>query len=247
MVEIENVESGSQIRFSSSLIKSLNEEIVLVDEDEERVDIGDVTASQPSVDIVCTSSLANTAGSILDAGVVGRGGLETLLAGANFTSLIFAGDLVDVSDSLAVLAICWVDPGRRSNGATTAYSSVLNIDIGAVRTGSLTALGITIDVNAVIATSTVGETTDGLSSRASRGIVPLLGKTLRATSMWEVPAHPITLAVGWLADAVGGVRRRGRRVAIVTRKVARTVGAAEGLSVLWVLALLRTLLVLDLR
>ena len=91
-----------------------------------------------------------------------------------------------------------------------------------------------------------GDTTDSLFSRTSRVIAPPPGGTLRATSVWEGPTHPIALAVGGLADAVGRVFCRESGVTTVARKVARTLGIAEGTGVLRVVTLLRTLLVSDL-
>lgn len=94
--------------------------------------------------------------------------------------------------------------------------------------------------------STVGDTADGVSSRTGRIITSLPREALRATSAWEVPTHPITLAIGWLADTLGGVCLRRRCVAPIAREVARTLDATEGAGVWRVGAFLATLLAPDL-
>ena len=94
----------------------------------------------------------------------------------------------------------------------------------------------------------VGDATKGLSSGTSGIFAPLLpAGFLGATSVREEPTNPITLTVGGLADTVGGIFCRGSGVAVLTRKIARTLGITERTGVLWVFTLLRTLLVPDLR
>jgi len=111
---------------------------------------------------------------------------------------------------------------------------------------TLTALDIDVDVNTVIAFFTVGDTANGLASRAGRIITPLLGEALRATSLGEVPTYPIALAVRWLADTLGRVLARRWTVTFLAGKVARVADATEGTSVARVATFLLTLLVLDL-
>jgi hypothetical protein len=94
--------------------------------------------------------------------------------------------------------------------------------------------------------STVGDTADGVSSRTGRIIASLPREALRAASAWEVSAHPITLAIGWLADTLGGVCLRRWCVAPIARKIARTLDTTEGTGVWWVVAFLATLLAPDL-
>jgi len=159
--------------------------------------------------------------------IAGSSDLKAGLAGENLASPVIAEDFINVWNALAVLAIGDVTPERRSNGATT------------------TALGVTFNINTVMTASTVGDTTDSLSGSASRVIALPPGETLRATPVREVPTHPITLAVWWPADTIGGICRRGRRVTIPARKVARALDTTEGTCVLRVVAFLLVFLVLD--
>ena len=111
----------------------------------------------------------------------------------------------------------------------------------------LTALNIGFDINTIVTFSTVGNTTEGLASRASRMITPLLGETLRATSTWEVPTYPIALAVGCLANTIDRICAGRRSVAIFAVKVAWAADATEGTSVVRVATLLPAPLILDLK
>jgi len=173
-----------------------------------------------------TSGFVDTVEARLNAAIVGTGNVVTVLAGENLARSI-AGDLLNVRDSLAVLAVGDVIAERRSNSATT------------------TALDIGFDINAIVAFSTIGHTADGLTSSATRMVTLLLGEALRTTSVWEVTAHPVALAIGWLADTVGRVCAGRRCVAMITVKVAGTADATEGASMIRVVTLLFALLIVD--
>jgi len=110
----------------------------------------------------------------------------------------------------------------------------------------LTALDIDFDINTVVAFSTVRNTADSLSSRATRMVTLLLGEALRATSAREVTTYTIALAVGWLADTVGRVCTGRRSVAMLAGKVTRAADATERAGVVRVVTLLLALLISDL-
>jgi len=178
------------------------------------------------------ANLAPAAATRLDTLIVGRGDLETVLAGENLANSVLAGDIVDVGDISAALA-AGATSERRSDSATTTH------------------IGATGDINTLITASIVGDTTEGLSGGAGRVITLALGRVLRivgsalclvgrvlrlggvlgATSLLGRPAHPVTLNVGRATYAIGGVRRRRRRVTIPARKAAREIGAAGGTGV----------------
>ena len=180
---------------------------------------------------------SNIVGSRCDATITGSGGSETRLAGDNLASPIVAEDLIDVGKIPAILAICGVPPERRSNGTTTTYSHGLSIAMRTARAKSLTTLGVAFDINTIVTTA-VGDTTGGLSNRASRiialppgGRITLPGGALRTTTTREVPTHTVTLAVRRIANTIGGICRRERRVTIPAPKVAGTLDAARGAGV----------------
>jgi len=191
------------------------------------------------------ANFASAAATRLNALIVGRGDLETVLAGENLANPILAGDVVDVGYILATLA-AGVTSERRSDSTTTTH------------------IGAASDINTLITASVVGDTTEGLSSRASRVVAFALGRVLRlvgrvlclwrvlrlggvlgVTSLCERATHPVTLNVGWAAYAIGGSRRRRRRETIPARKVAREIDAAGGAGVGRVAARLLIRLALD--
>ena len=94
-----------------------NDQILLDDKTEERVDVVNLS----------TSNIANAFETRLNAAIMGTGNLVTIFAGENLARSFIADDLFDVVDSLAVLAVGDVISERRSNGATTTYRHVLSI------------------------------------------------------------------------------------------------------------------------
>jgi len=76
-------------------------------------------------------------------------------------------------------------------------------------------------------------------------IAPPAGHTLRTTSAWEVPTHPIALAVRWITDTIGRVSVGITTIAALAGKVAGAVGAAGGDCVIREMTLLLSLLALD--
>jgi hypothetical protein len=108
-INVENLDIGVQPLLSTSDVESFNEKLMLDNETEERVDVVDFYIS----------NLANTLETRLNAAILGRGNIVTLLAGNNFARSSIAFDLQNVRDSFAVLAVCDVIPERRSNDATT--------------------------------------------------------------------------------------------------------------------------------
>lgn len=236
VIDVENLDSDNQLLPSGDDVESPNEKLLLDNESEERVDVIDLY----------TSNLANSVETKLNAAIMGTGNLVTVLAGENLARAI-AEDLFNVRDSLAVLAIGDIISERRSNSAATTYRHIVSIIIRTLRAQILTAFEVAFDINTVVTFSAVGNTAYRLAGRATRIIMPLgLGKTLRATSMREVPAHPIALAVGWLADAVSRVLAGRSSVAVVASKVTRTANATERTGVGRVATLLLAVLVVDL-
>lgn len=234
VVVIEDVDGEEESRLGSDDVESANQKFRANKE------------IQNFIDDFYTSGFASAMETRFDATIAGSGNLETRLARENLASSVVAENSVDVRDTLAILAIGDVTPERRTNDATTAYGPTVSITIYAAKTRSLTTLGVFFDINTIITTSTVGDTTDGLFRRAS-GIIALpLGRALRATPVWEVATHPITLAVGWLAHTIGGVLRRRRRVALIACEVAREVDTTEGTGMLRVVAFLLIFLTPDL-
>jgi len=239
VINVENLDRDIQLLLSRDEVVSLNEKSVVDNKTEEGVDVVDLS----------TPNFANTFEARLNAAIMGARNLVAILAGENLARSFITEDLFDFVDSLAVLAVGDVISERRSNGATTTYRHVLSITMRmprARRKKTLTALDIGVDVNTVVTFFAVGDTAHGLASRASRIITPLLGETLRATSLREAPTNPIALAVRWLADTVGRVLARRWTVAFLAGKVARVVDATEGMSMARVATLLLALLVLDL-
>ena len=114
------------------------------------------------------------------------------------------------------------------------------------REKSLTALNIGFDINTVVTISTVGNTTHGLAGIASRIIALCALDTLRTTSVWEVPTHPIVLAVGFVTDTLGRVSTGRSSIAFLAGKVAGRLDAAEGDRVGRVVTFLLAILALDL-
>lgn len=149
---------------------------------------------------------------------MGTGDLGTGFAGENLASSVIATNFFGIRDSLAVLSVDNVIPEGRSSGATTTYGPALNIPLHTARKKTLTALDIVLGVNTIMSFSAIGDTTHCLANGASRVVTPLLGKTLRATSVREGPTRALTLAVGRFTNTVGRVCPGGRSVAVIASK-----------------------------
>jgi len=224
--------------------------------------------AQNFIDDLYTSGLA-AAEARVNATIVGSRNLETVLAGEYLASSVIAGDLIYIGDVLAVLATGGTTE-RRSDGTSATYNQTLSITVRTAKKKTLTALRIARNIGTLVTASIVGDTAHGFPSRAGRVIAPPLGGILRiggvlrvggilrvgrilrvggilrATSAWEAPTLPITLAVWCLAYTLGGVCRRERRVTILTCKAARTVDAAGRRGMRRIVAFLLILLALDL-
>jgi len=123
VIVIEDLDVKEKSLLGSGDVESLNQKLLAREQ------------AQHLIDDICTSGL-EAAASRFNALIAGIGDIETTLAGDNLASTVIAGDLIDVGDVLAVFPI-GVTTERRSNSATTTYSPVLSIAIGAARTNHL--------------------------------------------------------------------------------------------------------------
>jgi len=195
--------------------------------------ISDVAAEDSSIEPVQTPQLegmsSNTIETAFNATVTSGGDFEISLARLDLAGSVIAKDIVDVGDSLAVLAVGGVVPERRSNGATT------------------TTLRVRESINTINTFSTTGDATCcRLIGRARRRLVTFSpGDSLRTTSAREGPAHTIAFGVGSHAGTLRRVCTRGSSITVRTLEVTRTLDATEGSGVRRIFTLLFILLALD--
>jgi hypothetical protein len=193
-----------------------------------------------------SSSFTNTIETAFNATVTSGGDVEITLARLDLAGPIIAKDLVDVGDSLAVLAVGGVVPERRSNRATTTYSPTSESQRRYPKK-TLTTLHVRESINTIDTFSTTGDATCGLIDRALRRLVTFSpGDSLRTTSARKGSAHTITFGVRSRADTLRRICTRESNITVCTLEVTRTLDATEGSGVRWIFTLLFILLALDL-